>query len=444
MGVRRTVRLMLGAGLWLSLVLGAAWAVGSLRVGSGQDHSETAIRIWQAGTGQGHWLHFANREQLPLRVGDPVYQEAAPGRLVQVGHVYALIDQQGHQHLQGRFAQGVVYLAPQARLADSMRLEHYQADLSIAAGVQTLFPPEKRRQVQQLLARHWQREKRKMLDALRPVVERTLEDTLAVLQQDLAAELKRREPQLRQLARRWEKDVLEKHLLPVLQEEVFPLAQQEATPLARQIGMELWDRVSLWRFGTAALLDKLTSGKRVEREFEQFLQQEAMPVLKKHSPELLRTAQQIMQQALQRPRVRQALQRGLETMAADEEFRRLLWEVFEQVIVENPRLHQAIRQSLSSAETQQALARVAQSWEAVAQQIGALLLGTPEEGLTPELTRLLRLHVFGKDRRWLVLTLGGEGGVPNPSGRQPRLVVVAGTRRDLVPPVPAAPGARED
>ncbi len=263
-----------------------------------------------------------------------------------------------------------------------------------------------------------------------------------MLQEDLARELQRRQPQLRGLARRWEKSVLEQHLLAVLQEEVFPLAQQEASPLARQIGMELWDRVSLWRFGTAALLDSLTSGNRVEQEFEQFLQQEAIPVLKQHSRELIHVAQQIMQQALQRPRVRRALQRGLETLAADEQFRRLLWEVFEQVVVNNSRLHQAVQQALSSPETQQALQHLSRDWEPVAQQIGALLLGTPEQGLTPELTRLLRLHVFGKDRRWLVLVAEGQNRRKSASGSPAlELSLRRGTRLDLVPPVPKPPGA---
>ncbi len=434
--MHRAVRILLGLALWLGLGAAALWVFRSTATVAGHT-SGTPGQLWQAATAQGHWLPFANPRRLPLRVGDPVYQEAEPGQLVLVGHVYALADDQGDQHLQGEFARGMVYLTPDARLQGAVRLEHYRADLSLAAGMQMLFPPRKRQQVQRLLAQHWNRHKREMFDTLRPVIEHTLKQTLAVLQEDLARQLRRREPQLRQLARRWEKNVLEKHLLPVLQEEVFPLAQQQATPLAKQIGMELWDRVSLWRFGTAAVLDKITSGNRVEREFEQFLEQEAIPVLKRRSRELIQTAQRIMEQALQRPRVREALQQGLQALAADEQFRRLLWEVFEEVVVNNPRLHQAVQQALASPQTQQALKKISQNWEPVVQQIGALLLGTPEEGLTPELTRLLRLHVFGKDRRWLVLVADSKS--DSASTAELRLPLVAGTRQDLLPPVPEAP-----
>ncbi len=440
--MHRGVRILLGLVFWLGLGTAAVWAVRWGTPLAEGTAANTGGRLWQAIAARGRWLSFENARRLPLRVGDPVYQEAEPGRLVHVGHVYALVDEEGKQHLHGKFPRGVVYLTPEARLQGGVRLEHYRADLSIAAGVQMLFPPEKRQQVQRLLVRHWQQQRREMLDTLRPVIEHTLKQTLAVLQEDLARELRRREPQLRQLARRWEKSVLERHLLPVLQEEVFPLAQREATPLAREIGMELWDRVSLWRFGTAALLDSITSGNRVDQEFDQFLQQEAIPLLKRRSRELVHVARRIMQQALQRPNVRRALQRGLEALADDEQFRRLLWEVFEQVVVNNPRLHRAVQQAIASPETQQALRHVARNWEPVAQQIGALLLGTPEQGLTPELTRLLRLHVFGKDRRWLVLSGPGTGMTQAAALSAPpeSLELVAGTRRDLVPPVPESPG----
>ncbi len=171
--MHKAIRILLGAVLWSGLIAAAVWAIRSGATVAGDAGSVTE-QFWQATAGQGRWLPFRNPQKLSLQVGDPVFQEAEPGRLVHVGHVYALVDDRGERHLQGSHAQGVVYLTPQARMGEGMHLEHYRADLSIAAGMQMLFPPEKRHQVQRLLARHWQQRKHELLDTLRPVVERTL------------------------------------------------------------------------------------------------------------------------------------------------------------------------------------------------------------------------------------------------------------------------------
>ncbi len=430
----RTVRITLGVIVWLGALAGGSWGLLAL---TGPEHTTSWLaQVWKATAGEARWVPFRCQEPLWLRVGDPVYQKTTNGSLRLAGHVYLVRDLQNRVVSEGWTTQGQVYLTPDASWPVE-RLEYYRADLSIQAGMEMLFPPEKRQELIRLLSQTWQEQGDELVKLMQPVVMEALHRSAPVVQEELTAALNRRADQVQQLLQKWQSQIVQKRLVPVLEKEVGPILQQHAVPLARKLGLELWARVSLWRFTVAALLDMVQPDeKRLEKEFEKFVRKEVMPVLKEHSDEIMATAVEVVRQAWNRPAVRQAFQEALSEMVQDPQLQQLTQEVFQEAVLENPRVHQALAEAFRSPKSQKALSQLAQRLEPVARRIGELLLGTPEKGLTPELTRLLRLHVFGKDRRWLVLVPSEKGlrEVPLVPGRSPAPLPPVPRARSATPP----------
>ncbi|MEJ7593190.1 MAG: hypothetical protein WKF77_16715 [Planctomycetaceae bacterium] len=51
-----------------------------------------------------------------------------------------------------------------------------------------------------------------------------------------------------QLADRYQAEIIRKQIVPLVRKEILPIVEEEITPMASELGLELWDRVSLWSF----------------------------------------------------------------------------------------------------------------------------------------------------------------------------------------------------
>jgi hypothetical protein len=87
----------------------------------------------------------------------------------------------------------------------------------------------------------------------------------------------------------------------------------------------------------------------------------------------------------------------------DPEFRKIVWDIFREVLIDNPRLRKRLEERWSSEEARRAVQVAADSAEPTVRRIGDLLLGTREAGISPEFAQVLRNQILDKDCRWLVL-----------------------------------------
>ena len=97
------------------------------------------------------------------------------------------------------------------------------------------------------------------------------------------------------------------------------------------------------------------------------------------------------------------MRRNLSRVIDDPEFRAIVWQVFREVLVDNPRLRQRLEQRWQTAEARQAVELAADYVEPCVRRIGDLLFGTREAGIAPEFAQVLRNQILDKDCRWLVL-----------------------------------------
>ena len=400
----RPWRLALGGTLWLV----AAGASGLW-----------ITRAWDAQAPQGRWARtlwsYATRATSPLRlkldepqqvaVGDPLLMMRG-GEVVQVGEVSALIENDrvlpARQH---KVSVVEVRLYPGVALPTaSDRISYHTAETSLAWVVHTLLTEERKaavvRELEQVLHEH----RAEMVEALRPVVEAAVRDALRVVAADLPPAVSRRRAALSRLGERYQQELVERELLPLVEQEIWPIVQQRAEPTIRELGRELWDRVSLWSFTWRAVWDKLpfTDGDLVEREFQRFVKEVVLPLLRRRTPELIEVVRQVLHDVAANKRVRTVAKKSMDKLIDDPELARLLEGIFAEAVVHNPRMHQVLREHWQSPATQQALQRVSAPWEPALRRIGEQLFGTPSQGITPQFAAVLRNQILRKDRRWFL------------------------------------------
>jgi hypothetical protein len=126
--------------------------------------------------------------------------------------------------------------------------------------------------------------------------------------------------------------------------------------------------------------------------------------------------QHIFRDVARDPEVRQTVCRSLGRVIQDPEVHQLTWKIIEEAVIDNPRMKEVLASHWQSPRTKAAMQQASRRLEPTAVEIGEVLFGTPEDGLTPEFAHVLRNQILGKDRRWLVLQAAGVPAAGNAVG----------------------------
>ena len=95
-----------------------------------------------------------------------------------------------------------------------------------------------------------------------------------------------------------------------------------------------------------------------------------MPILKDHSDDFLAAIENSLKDTARNPRVRAAVRRNLGKIMEDPELQAVLGNLFREVIVDNPRLHEALERSWRGRQAQAAFQLAAERFEPAVRQIG--------------------------------------------------------------------------
>ena len=71
-------------------------------------------------------------------------------------------------------------------------------------------------------------------------------DALTVVEQDLPPAIKRHRKTLGKLGAKYQKEIVERELVPLVRKEVWPVVREHAEPLATEVGEEIWSKASLF------------------------------------------------------------------------------------------------------------------------------------------------------------------------------------------------------
>ncbi|XZE52703.1 hypothetical protein SH139x_004405 [Planctomycetaceae bacterium SH139] len=282
--------------------------------------------------------------------------------------------------------------------------------------VRMLLPESKRKRLEMLIRDTIAQHGDEVTQLLRPIITKSLKDSMPVIEVAFRNSITARRDQLETLGDRYQTEVLEQRLLPLVREEVFPIFKQHGEPIAQQIGRELWRRASIWRFAWRGLYDQVpfTERELLREEWERYVEEEALPVLERYTPDLIEAQKLIFIDISKNKRIRAELRDVASDIAQDRELRELLTAILRDTFVDNPALRQVWVENWQSAEAKAALDLAGKRLEPLVRQIGDELFGTRDGGISPTFARVLRNQILGKDRRWLVaVRKNSEPGEPH-------------------------------
>lgn len=402
----RMVRIVIGLFAWIAVMVLLFVTVRRYMFEPRSGGHRVAGDVWEFATSERRIVQLKLEGNWPLEAGDPIYRIDGPDDIEQVGEVRRVERGEAGDHrlASGPVAEALLY--PQApEVCDRTYMTYFTTPRSMTWVMETMLPPEKRIQIAEEILFAYESYHAEILEALTPVVMGGFTDAMEVVEEDLAAALRQHRAELESLASRYQANVVEQEIVPLVREEIWPVVQRRAEPLADEIGQEMFERASVWRFGWRVLYDKsfLPEKNLTQKEWHRFVNAEAVPVLDEYSSELVAVQRQILEDISQNPKVRSAVRRNLTRVIDDPEFRSIVWEIFREVVVDNPRLHRRLEQRWNTAEAQHAVQMAADYVEPCVRRIGDLLFGTREDGIAPEFAQVLRNQILDKDCRWLVI-----------------------------------------
>lgn len=399
----KRIRIIVGLVIWIAAIIVGWWCM----VGRGERsivQPHLAPQLWNYVTVRPQAAELNFDRDCNALCGDPVFVIDGPKSIRQVGQVSKVARTKAG--LRGE----AVFYSTAPPLRTDARLSFHQPPDSMEWVLRTMLPLEKRRQISAELTGAFEKHQDEVIQLLRPIVEDGMREAIAVVEADLPPAIRRRREELEKLGGKYQREVVERELVPLVRSQIWPIVRRHAEPTANEVGREIYRRASVWRFAWRYAYDKmpLTDAKLLEKEWKRFLKDDVMPVLESHTDDFVKVQQRILTDVAKNPKVREAVRSSLGKIANDPELQRITWEIIREVIVDNPRLREVFDKHWHSERTQRAIQVTTQRIEPSVRRVGELLLGTPDGGVTPEFARVLRNQILRKDRRWLVLAMDSE------------------------------------
>ena len=420
----RTIRRILGVVFWIALIVVAVRVSEPLRVSSSSE--EITLANYLSGPSQEVTVEDPTHR---LQIFDPVFFADSTGNWRQVAYVSE--KSPGNTGNPLRLAWYASDLP-----ASECQLFQYHDSGSLQNVVATLFPAQKRQQIEDRIALAMRQHGEELTRAFVPLVRQSLEKSIPIVEEQFRESVRRHRDEIDGLADKWNDEIVDKRLIPLARREIMPIVREHGQPVAEDIGRELWDRASLWRFGWRALYDKAPLPRRnlVQQEWERFAEQEAVPVFEAHMDEIVVAVERTLRDVSGNHRVRGEITDVADQIAQDRETRQLVRTILKETLVDNDKLRAAWTEIWSSRQARIALDLASDRLEPIVRKIGDDLFGSREEGINPDFARVLRRQILGKDRRWIVAMRTGASSDRIELGRKPMpypIVYLAG--RDGVP-----------
>ncbi len=345
-----------------------------------------------------------------IRVGDPVFAgeaiEPAIGRIVGIpggpsDRRQPVYTGEAEAELYPGWAEQLDVARP-----DELRLEWHTTPGSMGWVIQTMLPPEKRREISESILVALREHQPEIVSNLQPLVLESIRQSGEVIRADLARVIDAKKEPLSHLAARYQIQILQQEIVPLVSQVIWPIVQEEAWPLVNEIGNEIWREASVWRLSWRYIYDSLPFPDQnlTQREFQRIVDENVTPMIVSRLPEIYRVQARIIQRISSDTRVRETAARVMATVAQDRELQELGLEIMQEVLTNNPHLAEVWRTTWNTAEARQRLDVLNEKLEPTIVGIGELLFGNPRTEITPEFSRVLRHKVLFKDDGWLCVT----------------------------------------
>jgi len=271
--------------------------------------------------------------------------------------------------------------------------------------IEQMLPPEKRKAYAEKLVATYKKNQTELNELLKPIIKKSIAESVVVIQADLKVALDKRSDEIREIGNRLQTDLVKEDLVPLIQEEIWPVIKTEVSPVLNTVGQEMWKEVSVWRFGWRYLYDASPLPERdlTKKEFNRFLENHGISILQNHADDFLEVQKTVLRRISENETVQTVVSQSVSEFVNDEEVQALFTKIFQEVVVNNERLHLVWQQNWNSEEAQNAIALASSRMKPTVEDIGQAMFGNPREPIPPEFARVLRNRILFKDNRWMTL-----------------------------------------
>jgi len=327
-----------------------------------------------------------------LKPRDPVLVQNSDGSTRQAGYVSRV---NGHQT--------TVLWYDQATDASDFRFVAEKNDARLDDVFAMMFPPEKRRRIEAMIASAMATHGEQLSQNLLPIFEQSMRRSVPAIEVGFRASVARHRGEIDRLTNRWNDEIVAELLVPMAKKEIVPLVRKNGEPVAELIGRELWERASIWGFTWRALYDRTPLPRKdlMKQEWDRFVEEEAIPVVESHAGDIAAAVQQTLVEIAANENVRAEVTAAAEAISRDPEARMLVQTLLREAVVENETLRAVWAEAWTSDEARAAIALASRALEPTIRAIGDEMMGTREKGIDPAFAKLLRNQVLQKDQRWV-------------------------------------------
>ena len=350
-------------------------------------------------------LNVKASERIVVALGDPIFLQNADGSWHQVGTTINVDGTDSRDPVITTECDVLIYNHAIEQLPNGYRLDFHTTPMSLDWVVKTMIPPKRRKEIATLITTEWASQQEEITASLRPVLEQGIRTAMKAVEDELPQILRAHSEDFRQLGDKYETEILKAEVIPLVKSEILPIVEEEAVPVAEEVGRALWKRVSLWSFTWRFIYDRSPLPKRdaVKSEFQRFVKEEALPELRSRSDQFIDTTEVIVRRAMDNPEVKAVLKENFKRVVKDRELREIVRSIVREAVVENATLRRELDAYLEKHETKAAMELAGDRLEPTIREIGDLIFGSREKGITPEFSRILRSQILTKDRRWFVM-----------------------------------------
>ena len=271
--------------------------------------------------------------------------------------------------------------------------------------IEQMLPPDKRQAYTEKLLSTFKENQQELNELLEPIIKKSIAESVVVIQADLKVAIDNRADKIREIGSRLQTDLVNEDIVPLVREEIWPVIQAEAAPVLNSVGQSMWKEVSVWRFGWRYLYDAspLPEKDLTKKEFNRFLENHGLEILQNHADDFLEVQKEVLRKVAENETVQSVVRDSVREFFSDEEVRALFGEIFNEVVVNNERLHLVWQQNWNSDEAQNAISLASARMQPTIEEIGQEMFGSPDEPIPPEFARVLRHRIMFKDDRWMTL-----------------------------------------
>jgi hypothetical protein len=298
------------------------------------------------------------------------------------------------------------------RFRSGVQADYFTVPGSAAWIVNTLIPAERVQHIRSLWKEFYLAERDAIAQTLWPVVKESLQEILAFYETEFPRVIHDNRPELDDLVARHRQGAFERDFMPSVRAVVWDFAQKRFEPMLTEVGRELWDRLPVWGLTWRYLYENVpfTRDDHVTERFNRFLTNDALPLMRARSGEVLKLVGEIFRDTVRDPRVAQSLKKVVGEVASDPDTAALIKKLSAELLLKNDRLRALVRERWEKKGLKEAVSAVGNRFEPLVHDaVNSIVLSEDGLKMHPRLSRVLRSRVLKKDGAWVLLAAGGEG-----------------------------------